>query len=50
MHFFLLKDDQIFTRLSLEHKELRYVNIFRLSLMVPEILYMHLLINIINSV
>jgi hypothetical protein len=32
-----LKDYQIFIRLSQEHKELRSVEIFRLSFMVPEI-------------
>jgi hypothetical protein len=36
-HFLLLKEDQILIRLSLEHKELRPVEIFRLSFIVPEI-------------
>jgi hypothetical protein len=35
-HLLSLKVDQIFTRLSLEHKELGSVEISRLSLMVPE--------------
>ncbi len=33
----LLKDDQIFTRLSIEHKELRSVKIFWLSFVVQEL-------------
>jgi hypothetical protein len=51
--FLLLKDDEVFTRLSLEHKEFRSVKIFRLSLMVPEIseyTYLYFLIVCDNSV